>query len=239
MQKNSNKEQWLHKQLWFYIFFSTNVFTVLSVLKEINSVQTLLFCAGGQSSSLTPNVTPAGGFFSKGFLISPGMPFLHVPLSLGGLVSSACTVKQRKLLNAWFFLMNAKKGVVCFSYLCACSSSPAPVWVSVDLFLWSLLSLPAACAWCSATGVKVWATAPSCCLSGWMRRGRETQNEFSNQSSPVQLCVSNPPPSFTLTSSRCCTPWSSCWWGHGWWRPRSKKRKKKEGRKQKETIGDG
>lgn len=135
--------------------------------------------------------------------------------------------------------MNAKKGVVCFSYLCACSSSPAPVWVSVDLLLWSLLSLPAACAWCSATGVKVWATAPSCCLSGWMRRGRETQNEFSNQSSPVQLCVSNPPPSFTLTSSRCCTPWSSCWWGHGWWRPRSKKRKKKEGRKQKETIGDG
>lgn len=51
-------------------------------------LQTLLFCAGGQSSSLTPNVTPGDGFFSKGFLISPGMPFLHVPLSLGGLVSS-------------------------------------------------------------------------------------------------------------------------------------------------------
>lgn len=62
-------------------------------------------------------------------------------------------------------------------------------------------------------------------------------------SSPIRAhlssSVSNPPPSFTLTSSRCCTPWSSCWWGHGWWRPRSKKRKKKEGRKQKETIGDG
>lgn len=49
---------------------------------------TLLFCAGGQSSSLTPKVTPGDGFFSNGFLISPGMPFLHVPLSLGGLVSS-------------------------------------------------------------------------------------------------------------------------------------------------------
>lgn len=52
------------------------------------SPPTLLFCAGGQSSSLTPNVTPGDGFFSNGFLISPGMPFLHVPLSLGGLVSS-------------------------------------------------------------------------------------------------------------------------------------------------------
>lgn len=64
-------------------------------------VPTLLVCAGGQSSSLTPNVTPGDGFLSKGFLISPGMLFLHVPLSLGGLVSSAtaaCEGAQRPRL---------------------------------------------------------------------------------------------------------------------------------------------
>lgn len=119
--------------------------------------QTLLFCAGGQSSSLTPNVTPGDGFFSKGFLISPGMPFLHVPLSLGGLVSSAGKSAKYDL----FTISSLKyKTIGCFfpckrhqmqrnsffSYLCACSSSPAQVWVSVDLLLWSLLYLPAASA---------------------------------------------------------------------------------------------
>lgn len=49
---------------------------------------TRLVCAGGQSSSLTPNVPVAVGFFSNVFLIILGMPFLHVPLSFGGLVSS-------------------------------------------------------------------------------------------------------------------------------------------------------
>lgn len=147
--------------------------------------QTLLFCAGGQSSSLTPNVTPGDGFFSKGFLISPGMPFLHVPLSFGGLVSSACNMHENacggRIISLEYnttgliFLAKVKKNelVLCencvCSHLCACSSSPAQVWVSVDLLLWSPLYLPAACVWYWATGVRAWATAPSCCLSGWVR----------------------------------------------------------------------
>ncbi len=49
---------------------------------------TLLLWAGGQSSSRTPNVTPAGGFFSKGFRMIPAMPILQAPLSRGGLESS-------------------------------------------------------------------------------------------------------------------------------------------------------
>lgn len=49
---------------------------------------TRLVWAGGQSSSLTPNVPVAVGFFSNVFLIILGMPFLQVPLSFGGLVSS-------------------------------------------------------------------------------------------------------------------------------------------------------
>lgn len=57
-------------------------------LELADETPTLLPCAGGQSSSRTPNVTPGDCFFSNGFLISPGMPFLHVPRSLGGLVSS-------------------------------------------------------------------------------------------------------------------------------------------------------
>lgn len=70
-------------------------------LEKLKSNQTLLVWAGGQSSSLTPNVTPGAGFFSKGFLISPGMPFLHVPLSLGGLVSSAC----RQCTSCWIWVV--------------------------------------------------------------------------------------------------------------------------------------
>lgn len=49
---------------------------------------TLLFCAGGQLSSRTPNVTPAVGLLSWGFFFSPGIPLLHTALSLGGLESS-------------------------------------------------------------------------------------------------------------------------------------------------------
>lgn len=48
----------------------------------------MLLCAGGHSSSRTPKVPPGDCFFSNGFLIKPGMPFLQVPRSLGGLVSS-------------------------------------------------------------------------------------------------------------------------------------------------------
>lgn len=58
---------------------------------------TRLVCAGGQSSSLTPNVPVAVGFFSNVFLIILGIPFLHVPLSFGGLVSSFdCCAKKKK-----------------------------------------------------------------------------------------------------------------------------------------------
>lgn len=49
---------------------------------------TLLVCAGGQSSSRTPNVTPAGVFFTKVFLLIPAMPIFQAPLSRGGLDSS-------------------------------------------------------------------------------------------------------------------------------------------------------
>ena len=49
---------------------------------------TLLVWAGGQSSSLTPKVPVAAGFFSNVFLTMLGMPLLQVPVSLGGLVSS-------------------------------------------------------------------------------------------------------------------------------------------------------
>ena len=44
--------------------------------------------AGGQSSSRTPNEAPAGGFFSKGFLMRPGMPIFQLARSRGGLESS-------------------------------------------------------------------------------------------------------------------------------------------------------
>lgn len=49
---------------------------------------TLLVCADGQSSRRTPKVTPAVAFFSKGFLMMPGMPLLQAALSRGGLESS-------------------------------------------------------------------------------------------------------------------------------------------------------
>lgn len=49
---------------------------------------TLFVCAGGQSSSRTPNVTPAGVFFSKGLLMIPAMPIFQAVLSRGGLESS-------------------------------------------------------------------------------------------------------------------------------------------------------
>lgn len=49
---------------------------------------TLLVCAGGQSSSRTPNMTPAGVFFSKGLLMIPAMPSFQAALSRGGLASS-------------------------------------------------------------------------------------------------------------------------------------------------------
>lgn len=73
--------------------------------KEKMSFHTLLEWAGGQSSSLTPNVPTADGFFSNVFLIMLGMPFLHVPLSFGGLVSSFLllsimqTMKQRRKIE--------------------------------------------------------------------------------------------------------------------------------------------
>lgn len=54
----------------------------------IHKSLTLLVCAGGQLSSRTPNVTPAVGLLSWGFLFSPGIPLLHAALSLGGLDSS-------------------------------------------------------------------------------------------------------------------------------------------------------
>lgn len=63
---------------------------------------TRLVCAGGQSSSLTPNVPVAVGFFSNVFLIILGMPFLHVPLSFGGLVSSFdCYAKKKDRRRKW------------------------------------------------------------------------------------------------------------------------------------------
>lgn len=214
--------------------FCTHVFTVLGVLKEINSAQTLLFCAGGQSSSLTPNVTPAGGFFSKGFLISPGMPFLHVPLSLGGLVSSACTVQQWKLYNCLFFSLRMLRKEL----------SVFPTFVHVLPLL-----LRFGWVWTCSFGLSFPSQqrVPDAQRLAW-RFGRRLRlaacraerdvDVKHKMSSPIRAHLSGSvceillPPSFTLTSSRCCTPWSSCWWGHGWWRPRSKKRKKKEGRKQ-------
>lgn len=42
-----------------------------------------------------------------------------------------------------FFFLQSTWDFVSFAYLCACFSSPAQVWVSADLLLWSLLFLPA------------------------------------------------------------------------------------------------
>lgn len=146
-------------------FFCIDIFTLLVGLYKVKWMQTLLLCAGGQSSSLTPNVTPGDCFFSNGFLISPGIPFLHVPLSLGGLVSSSgwhnyCYLP--KIQHARFHATD--KGIHFCFYLCACFSSPAPVWVSADWVLWSLLFLPEVCVWCSVTGAMVLVMALSCCL---------------------------------------------------------------------------
>lgn len=112
-----------------------------------------------------------------------------------------------------YLIVYQKCDTICFSsYLCACFSSPAQIWVSADWLLWSLLCLPAACAWCSATGARVWVTAPSCCRSGWMEtRALKNTMNYLNQdcmySSPTHgvrplLC----PLAFRLTSSTCCTP---------------------------------
>lgn len=54
----------------------------------MQSRPTPLVWAGGQSSSRTPNVMPAGTFFSKGFLMIPAMSiFQGLSLSRGGLDS--------------------------------------------------------------------------------------------------------------------------------------------------------
>ncbi len=65
-----------------------NLRSILSQIHKERSSLTLLVCAAGQSSSRTPNVTPAGVFFSKGFLMIPAMPIFQAALSRGGLESS-------------------------------------------------------------------------------------------------------------------------------------------------------
>lgn len=61
---------------------------------------TLFVCAAGQSSSRTPNVTPAGVFFSKGFLMIPAMPIFQAPLSRGGLESSGRVNTPKMIYNS-------------------------------------------------------------------------------------------------------------------------------------------
>lgn len=191
-------------------------------------MQTLLFCAGGQSSNLTPNVTPGDCFFSNGFLISPGMPFLHVPLSLGGLVSSwgrhnccylpktpTCSVPCCRQRDSFPFLPLCMFFLSCSGlgecWLGALVSPFPPRSVCLMLSDWrdgfgdgSVLLL-VGLLWC--VDVK-----------------HEVSHPMAGRTSTVKWIPPTilSPPFSALTLSRCCTPWSSCWWGHGWWKLRSK-----------------
>lgn len=73
---------------WYSYYLNNKIHSICSKIHKQGWSLTLLVCAGGQSSSRTPNVTPAGVFFSKGFLMIPAIPIFQAPLSLGGLESS-------------------------------------------------------------------------------------------------------------------------------------------------------
>lgn len=131
--KNSNKETMISQALVILHSFCTHVFTVLGVLRDQLSADLVVLRRRtvvqphSKRDSCWRLLLKRFPHQSRDAL--PPCPFI---LGRAGVICMhSATVKTIQLLV--FFLTNAKKGVVCFSYLCACSSSPAPVWVSVDL----------------------------------------------------------------------------------------------------------